>query len=188
MDETSENITKISVFTPILYVTAVVTALIIFSVSYRKKKLANLSKRQLFFGENIPKDIYFQLKQLKETEKVNEKVMKAALMRRGAECIRRSIKLQEITPFMTTLYQQSAISDEYWDSFQFAKKVEELELKEIFQEVETLKKNWSKSFLPLLQEICFNEALTRRFLSIPERSKDLIKLWELPADSATVAK
>lgn len=174
-----EVVSKISVFTPLIYLAILITALVVFSNVYRSRRLKEFTQRKAFFGENIPKKIYLQLLALSNEEKVNEKVLKAALLRRGAESIRRTIKLKEVTPFVTALYQKGSIGDEVWQRFQTAQKLEELEIQEIVRETEKYKKGWVQKFVPLLQEICFNEALRRRYASINIRNLELLKKWEI---------
>ncbi|KAH3680900.1 hypothetical protein WICMUC_000043 [Wickerhamomyces mucosus] len=176
-EDVIEQVSKISVFTPLIYVTVLITALVLFSNFYRKRRFNELYKRQPFFGDNLPKELYFQLKN--NNLKVNEKVLKAALLRRGAESIRRTIKLKEVTPFITSLYQRGSIGDELWERFQTATKLEELEVQEIIRETEQYKKGWVQKFVPLLQEICFNEALRRRYAAIEDRKLDLLDKWEI---------
>ncbi|KAH3681610.1 hypothetical protein WICPIJ_007426 [Wickerhamomyces pijperi] len=172
-------VSKISVFTPLIYLAILITALVVFSNVYRSRQLKEFTQRKPFFGENLPRKIYLQLLETSEDEKVNEKVLKAALLRRGAESIRRTLKLKEVTPFVTALYQKGSIGDEVWQRFQTAQKLEELEIQEIVRETEKYKKGWVQKFVPLLQEICFNEALRRRYGAIKMRNLTLLKKWEI---------
>jgi len=169
------EVSKISVFTPLIYVTVLITALVIFSVNYRKNKLNALYQRKPFFGRNLPKEMYFELRD--SEPKPNDKVLKAALMRRGAESIRRTIKLKEVQAYITTLYQKGSIGDDLWERYQTATKLEELEVQEIVMETEKYKKGWIPKFVPLLQEICFNEALRRRYGAIENRKLQLLEHW-----------
>lgn len=169
------EISKISVFTPLIYVTVVITALVIFSINYRKNKLNALYQRKPFFPRNLQKDLYFQLRD--SDPKPNDKVLKAALLRRGAESIRRTIKLKEVQPYITALYQKGSIGDDLWERYQTATKLEELEVQEIVMETEKYKKGWVPKFVPLLQEICFNEALRRRYNAIEDRKLNLLEQW-----------
>lgn len=180
MDEPVQPPVKISVYTPLIYVTLVVGALIVFSVRYRKKKLLNLTLRKPFFERNIAKEMYFEL--LANDPKPNDQVLKAALIRRGAECIKRTIKLKEVTPYMTVLYQKGSISDELWERFQTAQKIEEIEVQELVQETEKYKKGWVSKFIPLLQEVCLNEALARKYHGQEAKKVSLLEEWGIEVD------
>ena len=48
------------------------------------------------FDENEARKLYFEVKQMSEEQTVHEKVIKALLLNRGAEAIRRSFKLKEL--------------------------------------------------------------------------------------------
>lgn len=168
---------KISVFTPIIYVSIVIGALILFSIFYRRKRIAKLQVMKPFFPPDLPKEIYLQLKD--QDPKPDEKVLKAALIRRGAEAIRRLLKLRENNQYITLLYQKGSIGDEFFDRFKLALKIQELEIQELVQEAETYKQGWAPTFMPVCQEVTLNEALRRRVNAIEDRKEQLAKEWEL---------
>ncbi|CUM50713.1 unnamed protein product [Debaryomyces tyrocola] len=182
--ETTQEQIKISIYTPLIYVGVLLTCFIAFSIIYRRKKLNKLTKVEPIFSDNHTLNLYLFLKQqynnpeaTAET-KPHTKVMKAALLRRGVEAIRRSLKLKENEPIFNKLYQEGLIGDDVFKNFQIQAKFQEIELKEIVQECETYKKGWVQQFFPVAQEICFNEALRRRLNSMDERSKSLSDLWQ----------
>ncbi|KAL7664271.1 Translocation protein SEC66 [[Candida] zeylanoides] len=187
MDETTEKVIKVSVLTPLIYVGAVMTCFVVFVVIHRRRKLAKLAHMEPIFAENYPLSLYLFLKQqytdpnVAKESKPHERVMKAALLRRGVEAIRRSLKLKEVEPSYNRLYQEGLIGDETFKNFQFQAKFQELEIKEIVQECESYKKGWVQQFFPVAQEICFNEALRRRLSAMDERSKTLCEQWQLLA-------
>lgn len=175
---------KISIFTPLIYVGILLTCFVTFSIVYRRRKLRKLSTVQPVFSENHASRIYAFLKEryndpaaTPET-KPHERVMKAALLRRGAEAIRRSLKLKENEPYFNRLYQEGLIGDDIFKNFEIQAKFQELELKDIVKECESYKKGWSQTFFTVCQEICFNEALRRRLNSIHEREEVLSELWQ----------
>lgn len=184
MDE-SEPITqiKVSIYTPLIYVGVLLSAFAVFSVLYRRNKISKLAQVEPLFGENHLLTLYGFLKDqytnpdASKDQKPHEKVMKAALLRRAVEAIRRSLKLKENEPVFTKLYQDGLIGDEVFQNFALQAKFQELELKEIVAEVEGFKQGWSATFFPVAQEICFNEALRRRLNAMDERSKTLSMLW-----------
>lgn len=49
-------------------------------------------------------------------------------------------------------------------------------------ETELYKKGWIQKFVPLLQEICFNEALRRRYNAIEDRKLALLDKWGITVD------
>lgn len=184
MDE-SEPVTQIrvSIYTPLIYVGVLLSAFAIFRVLYRRNKISKLAKVEPLFGENHLLTLYMFLKDqytnpdASNDQKPHEKVMKAALLRRAVEAIRRSLKLKENEPVFTKLYQDGLIGDEVFQNFSLQAKFQELELKEIVADVEQFKQGWSATFFPVAQEICFNEALRRRLNAMDDRSQSLSMLW-----------
>lgn len=184
------EIVKISVFTPLIYVGVVLSIFITFSIIYRKKRLQSLTKVEPLFKENYTAVLYQQLKDqytnkdLPKDQRPHEKVMKAALLRRAVEAIRRSMKLKENEPVFNKLYQNGLIGDDIFKQYQIQIKFQELELKDIVAECETYKKGWVQTFFPLAQEICFNEALRRRLKALDDRAEKFSELWEVYADES----
>ncbi|KAI5957673.1 sec66 [Candida theae] len=179
------ELVKISIFTPLIYVGVVLSVFVVFSIFYRRRRLAKFQQIEPIFKENHNAIIYQQLKSqyvdpdLPKDQKPHKKVMKAALLRRGVEAIRRSMKLKENEPVFNKLYQNGSIGDDMFKQLEFEIKFQELELREIVTETEQYKKGWSQTFFPLAQEICFNEALRRRLNAVDDRSGKLSELWGL---------
>lgn len=173
---------SVSVYTPLIYVAVLILSLIIFGSQYRKKQIKELSQLKSIFDENEARDIYLDLKEKCEEENIHEKVMKAALLNRGAEAVRRSIKLKELGPQIEIIYKNGGIGEDYWKRFQNEIKLADLEFKETIQEAETLQPGWVQLFVGLSKEICFNQALSRRYNSIAKRTETCIKQWDLELD------
>ncbi|EGV60985.1 Translocation protein S66 [Yamadazyma tenuis] len=189
-EENPQSQINISVFTPIIYLCILLSCFIAFSVIYRRRRVNNLAKVVPIFEENHSANVYAFLNsqysdpELPKDQKPHEKVMKAALLRRGVEAIRRSLRLKEAEPVYKTLYQDGLIGDDVFQQFNIQLKLQELEINEIVQQCESFKKNWAQSFFKVAQEICFNEALRRRLYSMSERKVDLSEVWEYYADKS----
>lgn len=180
--ETEEPIVEtksISVYTPLIYVFILVVSLVMFASNYRKKQAKKISEQPSIFDENDAHDLYFQIKEMSENEKIHEKVLKAALLNRGAESVRRSLKLKELAPQINLLYKNGSIGEDYWKRFETEVKLIELEFKDTLQEAERLQPGWVQLFVMVCKEICFNQALSRRYQSILKRKEVCIKEWEL---------
>ncbi|SGZ47788.1 CIC11C00000004580 [Sungouiella intermedia] len=181
--EAEQQFVRISIYTPLIYVAVVSTAFVVFSIYYRRHRLNKLIDVEPFFGRNYSlelyaavKDRYYDKEQPKEG-RPPEKVVKAALLRRAVEAIRRSLKLKENEPVFNKLYQDGLIGDDVFKQFEFQNKVQQLELKEIVEECQLFNKEWPATFFPVAQEICYNEALRRRLHSMDDRSESLSELW-----------
>lgn len=179
-----EEVLNISVLTPIIYLTLLVGVFITFTFIYKRRRLEKLTAFEPIFPENEAANLYAFLKEQYDSDEVakenkpHEKVLKAALLRRACEAIRRSMKLKENEPVFNKLYQDGLIGDDMLKQFEIEAKFQELELKEIVAECETYKKGWVQTFFPTAQEICFNEALRRRLYALDDRSKTLSQLWD----------
>ncbi|KAG7827602.1 hypothetical protein KL920_004365 [Ogataea angusta] len=167
---------SISIYIPIVYVVVLLTTLVLFSVAHRRKKLSKLVSMKPIFKDNYQREMYLQLKNQTEP-KVNDKVLKAALIRRGAEAIRRMIKLKEIQQYVNVLYQRGSIGDDVYESFKLQSKLQELELNELAMEAESFKKGWAQTFFPVCQEVTINEALRRRLNSLEPMKESLDHQW-----------
>lgn len=192
MDEDASSTTqqqiRVSIYTPLIYVGVLVSSFIAFSIIYRRRRVNKLTKVEPIFSENHTASLYAFLKsqyvnpETPKDIKPHEKVMKAALLRRAVEAIRRSLKLKENESVFNKLYQEGLIGDEIFKQFEIQAQLQELELKDIVQEAESYKKGWVATFFPVAQEICFNEALRRRLDAMDGRSKSLSILWEYYVD------
>lgn len=187
-EETAQEQIKISVVTPLIYVAVLLGAFVAFSIFYRRNKIQQLAEIEPIFKDNHPASLYAFLKlqfadpDLPKDQKPHEKVMKAALLRRGVEAIRRSLKLKENETIFNRLYQEGLIGDDVFRQFEFQAKFQEIEIKQIVQECEQYKKGWAQLFFPVAQEICFNEALRRRLNALTERGETLAAVWGYQVD------
>lgn len=172
---------KVPVYVPLAYFSLLMLIFLVFTGVYRKRKVTQkISHITSLFDENYPKELYLELKELDEP-KANNKVLKAALIRRGSEVFKKMLKLKEIEPYITVLYQKGSIGDGCYDSYKTEKKLNELELNELAVEAEGLKKGWAQLFFGICQEVTMNEALRRRLDAIEERKGDILKEWGILA-------
>ncbi|OBA23338.1 hypothetical protein METBIDRAFT_37925 [Metschnikowia bicuspidata var. bicuspidata NRRL YB-4993] len=182
-EEKIEQVLKISVYTPLAYVAVMVTAFTIFSVLYRRHRLRKLIGIEPLFGPNHTLDLYVMIKDkfydnlLPKDEKPPEKAVKAALLRRAVEAIRRSLKLKENEGVFNRLYQNGLIGEDTFQQFTMQNKVQQAELTEIVGECQQFSKEWPATFFPVAQEICYNEALRRRLNAMDSRSESLSTMW-----------
>lgn len=181
--EETQQFLRISVYTPLIYVFVMASAFIAFSIRYRRNRLQKLLEVEPIFGPNYSLELYAILKDkyynklLPKDERPPEKAVKAALLRRAVEAIRRSLKLKENEPVFNKLYQDGLIGDDLFHQFELQNKVQQLELKDIVEESQQFSKEWPAALFPVAQEICYNEALRRRLHSMDDRSESLAELW-----------
>ncbi|KAH3902243.1 related to Translocation protein SEC66 [Saccharomycodes ludwigii] len=157
---------KVSVYTPLIYVSILIISLLIFGSKYKKNQQIKKNQLPSIFDNDEPRNLYYQLKQM---DGIHEKVLQAALLNRGAEAVRRSFKLKEAGPQFEILYKTGAMGDDYYERCQREVKIVEAEFKSCLQEAEMMQKGWAQNYVALCREICFTEALRRRYASIPKR-------------------
>lgn len=66
---------------------------------------------------------------------IPDSLLKAALLQRAVEDIRRIISIRSAKPALNTLLQRGSVGDELWQRFQKAEKEIEEELKDVVTEV-----------------------------------------------------
>jgi translocation protein SEC66 len=132
---------------PILYLTILIGSLYTFSSLYRKRKLAKAASLEPWFPAHKQRDIYLSLLHLdpseasdggdgeKKLSKVPDSVLKAALMQRALEDIRRIVQLRNSKPALQTLLQRGSVGYELWQRFERAEKEMEEEVKDVVNEV-----------------------------------------------------
>ncbi|ODV58487.1 Sec63 complex subunit SEC66 ASCRUDRAFT_82840 [Ascoidea rubescens DSM 1968] len=177
MEEEPETpkIQKISVYTPIAYVAIILTVFIVFVKIYQKQQLKKKLARESLFDHSFGKDAYYKLASL-DDPKPHDKLLKAAFLRKGSEIIRKTIKLKEYEPLILKLYVNGSINEEFYNNYKDEIRVQESELNSMVNEVESFKKGWTPKCFPLLQEITFNEAISKRIDSMDARRNDFLEI------------
>lgn len=145
---------------PTVYLVIVTGSLYTFSSLYRKRKLAKAAQLEPWFPTHRQRDIYLSLLHLDPSEasaggdsektlsKVPDSVLKAALLQRALEDIRRILQLRTSKPALQTLLQRGSVSDELWQRFQRAEQEMEAEVKDVVNEV--ISSTSSKRLIPNL--------------------------------------
>lgn len=96
-----------------------------------------------WFPAHLQRDIYFSLLHLdpssqskeKKTPAIPDSVLKAALLRRAAEDIRRVLALRSEKQALSSLLQRGSVGDDLWQRFMRAEKEMEDEVKDVVSEV-----------------------------------------------------
>lgn len=95
-----------------------------------------------WFPSHLQRDIYFSLLHLEQpsakenkTTPVPETVLKAALLRRAAEDIKRVSAIQSQKQALALLLQRGSVGDDLWQRFLRAEKEMEEEVRDVLQEV-----------------------------------------------------
>lgn len=145
---------------PTLYLIILIGSLYTFSSLYRKRQLSKAAKLEPWFPAHRQRDIYLSLLHLdpaeqansggdseKKLSKVPDSVLKAALLQRALEDIKRIVQLRSSKPALQTLLQRGSVGDELWQRFLRAEQEMEAEVKDVVNEV-------SLPYALLLQLLC----------------------------------
>ena len=97
-----------------------------------------------WFPAHLQRDIYFSLLHLepsasstkeKKAPAIPDSVLKASLLRRASEDIRRIMALRSQKQALAMLLQRGSVGDDLWQRFQRAEKEMEDEVKDVVSEV-----------------------------------------------------
>jgi translocation protein SEC66 len=117
----------VSLIAPITYIGVLVGSLAVFSSLYRKRKAAKAASLEPWFGQHTPRDIYLSLLHLEGNKKVPDTVLRAALMLRAKENIKRLMVLRQSKQSLQALLQKGSVGDDLWTRFAAA----EAEMEEV---------------------------------------------------------
>ncbi|PGH10087.1 translocation protein SEC66 [Blastomyces parvus] len=195
---------------PIAYIGILLGSLATFSSLYRKRKAAKSTSLTPWFPPHLQRDIYLSLTYLHEEpstskaasstkeKKVPETVLKAALLRRAAEDIRRLIELRSQKPALSGLLQKGSVGDDLWQRFLRAEKEMEEEVRDVAAEANLFVPNWGSTIFQSANEMVVNNLLRGRIEEIQSTVKEEREWWdkkkasiqegfmkELEADSST---
>ncbi|KAK9241349.1 Sec62/63 complex, subunit Sec66 [Lipomyces kononenkoae] len=174
---------KVSLYAPIAYLVLLLSSLALFSTIYRRRKVRRLVGLKPWFDEHASRDIYLSLK-AQTSPKVPEKMLKAALLRRATENVRRIMSLQESKPALAELHQRGAVGDELWTRFLAAEKVMDAEIMECAGEANTIKPGWAQTLFPSAAEIVHNSRIRERLAQVPELQKEEREKWQIVRETA----
>lgn len=112
-----------------------------------------------WFPAHLQRDIYFSLLHLdpsaqkEKTPAVPESVVKAALLRRAKEDIRRVLALRSQKQALSVLLQRGSVGDDLWQRFLRAEKEMEEEVKDVVAEVSIFAPRFGSTFCGNLLEL-----------------------------------
>lgn len=162
----------VSLWTPIIYVSVLFTALVIFSKVHRQRKLQKLANTVQFYEYNFAKDAYLELK---STPKVPTKLMKSALLAWATENFTRLLRYRENEPNMVALLQKGDIGEEAFERFTGSKTLNETELQELAGEAKLLDPKWD-TMIQSVTEIAQQNAVRRRLAQIGNLKQEYYEL------------
>ena len=95
--------------------------------------VASAAGLEPWFPTHTPRDIYLSLLHLEE--KIPDSILKAALLQRACEDIRRILAVRNQKGPLNSLLQRGSVGDDLWQRFLRAEKEIEAELRDVVEEV-----------------------------------------------------
>lgn len=167
---------------PFAYVLVLGSALMTFSTIYRKRKAAESANLAPWFGPHLQRNVYLSLLHLEDGSekgpKIPESVLRAALLRRAVEDIRRLIQIKSAKQACGSLLQRGSVGDDLWQRFQRAEKEMEEELRDVVTEANALAPNWGQSIFQSAHEMTANATMRSSIEEILAQAESEKRWWE----------
>ncbi|KAK3810923.1 MAG: Pre protein translocase subunit Sec66-domain-containing protein [Benniella sp.] len=144
-----------SVWLAAIYIGGWIVAMRIFGFFWKRRQIV-IKDAQSWFPENEARANYIALLQQTEPE-ASEAQLKAALMRRAMEVVKRILSMREDKPLLSGLVKQGVIDDDTWLEFTASEKELEYEIREIMEEADTFKEGWGHTILQSASEMVMHE-------------------------------
>ncbi|KAI9371921.1 Pre protein translocase subunit Sec66-domain-containing protein [Aspergillus egyptiacus] len=178
----------ISLAVPFAYLSILIGSLATFSSLYRKRKARKATSLEPWFPPHLQRDIYFSLLHLdppatapakgeKKPPAVPESVLKAALLRRAQEDIRRVMALRSQKQALAMLLQRGSVGDDLWQRFLRAEKEMEGEVRDVVSEANAYVPGWGQTIFQTANEIVNNANLRERIEKQQKKLEEEKEWW-----------
>ncbi|KAI8980810.1 Pre protein translocase subunit Sec66-domain-containing protein [Pilobolus umbonatus] len=142
-----------SLLLPAVYLGGCIAAMSAFSYVYRRASSYQLV--EAWFPVNVQKEEYIAL--LNTEPPVPEHHLRAALLRRAMEAVRRLVQIQQEKPALQQLMKMGSIGDDLWREFNAAEQEMTAELQEIAKEANTFKEGWGPTIFSTAAQMLEHE-------------------------------
>ncbi|KAF9894218.1 translocation protein S66 [Aspergillus nanangensis] len=200
----------VNLMVPFAYLGVLIGSLATFSSLYRKRKARKATSLEAWFPAHLQRDVYFSLLHLdppapasskeKKPPAIPEGVLKAALLRRATEDIKRVMTLRSQKQALSMLLQRGSVGDDLWQRFLRAEKEMEDEVRDVVAEANAYVPNWGQTIFQSANEM-MNNVIYRDRMEFHQSKVDEERQWwdkkkatiqdgfmkELDAESATAA-
>ncbi|KAI2468030.1 Sec62/63 complex, subunit Sec66 [Annulohypoxylon bovei var. microspora] len=174
----------LSLALPFAYITVLGGSLYTFSTIYRKRKASQSANLEPWFQPHLQRNIYLTLLHMEpeagqeKAPKVPDSVIRAALLRRAVEDIRRIIQIRTSKQALNTLLQRGSVGEDLNQRFTRAEKEIEEELRDVMTEANALAPGWGQTIFQSANEITANTMLRTKLDEIEERAGADKEWWE----------
>ena len=178
----------LSLLMPIAYLGILIASLATFSSLYRQRKLRSKQSLAPYFPPHISRNIYLSLLHLPDSDpsaaKVPESVLRAALLSRAVEDIRRIVEIRTRKAPLQQLLTKGVVGDNIWQRLLRAEQEMELEVRDVVNEANGLVANWGNVIFQSANEM-MNNAMLRTKLRAIEATVPVEKTaWEKTREKA----
>ncbi|RAL07452.1 Sec63 complex subunit SEC66 [Aspergillus homomorphus CBS 101889] len=176
----------LSLAVPFAYLGVLLGSLATFSSLYRKRKARKAFSLEAWFPAHVQRDIYFNLLHLdppkdskeKKAPAVPESVLKAALLRRAIEDIKRVMQLRSQKQALAMLLQRGSVGDDLWQRFTRAEKEMEEEVRDVVAEANAYVPGWGQTIFQSANEMLNNDLYRERMEKEQAKLEEERKWWE----------
>ncbi|EPS26006.1 hypothetical protein PDE_00942 [Penicillium oxalicum 114-2] len=173
----------ISLAVPLAYLGVLIGSLATFSSLYRKRKAQKAASLESWFPAHIQRDIYFSLMHLdppaeKKSPAVPESVLKASLLRRATEDIRRVMTLRSQKQALGVLLQRGSVGDDLWQRFLRAEKEMEDEVRDVVSEANAYVPGWGQVIFQSANEMLNNDLYRARLNEHSQKAVEERAWWD----------
>lgn len=174
----------VSLSIPFAYLGILVGSLAIFSSLNSKRKAAKSLSLEPWFPSHLQRDIYLSLLHLEpepgkdKPPAVPDGILKAALLQRANEDIKRILEVRNAKQALSNLLQRGSVGDDLWQRYLRAEKEIEVELRDVVEEANALQANWGQTIFQSANEMHHNAALRAKLSEIQAKGKRDREWWD----------
>jgi translocation protein SEC66 len=183
---------SLSLLVPFAYLSILVGSMATFSHLYRARQITAKQRLAPYFSTHTPRNIYLSLLHLQDDQKVPDSVLRAALLARACEDIRRIMEIRLRKPALSALLQRGVVGDEIFQRLQRAEQELELELKDVVAEANALSGSggpngggtWGQSIFQSANEMVQNQILREKIEAVRASLPEEKERWERTRETA----
>ncbi|OCT54110.1 Translocation protein sec66 [Cladophialophora carrionii] len=202
------QILTLSLLVPVAYVSILLGSMATFSYLYRSRQVNKKLRLAPYFPEHTTRNIYLSLLHLSDADsasdgptsaekdkdrptKVPDSVLRAALLARACDDIRRIMEVRVRKPALAALLQRGVVGDEIFQRLQRAEQELELEIKDVVAEANALSGSgsatagtWGQTIFQSANEMVQNQMLRDKLDGIKAGLAAEKERWDRTRESA----
>ncbi|KAI5809451.1 Sec62/63 complex, subunit Sec66 [Pyronema omphalodes] len=167
-----------SLIAPLSYIIVLGGSLGTFSSLYRKRKAAKAAALEPWFPAHTTRDIYLSLLHLEGENEAPDSQLKAALMLRAKEDIKRLMSLRQSKQPLQMLLQKGCVGDDVWTRFSQAEAEMEEELRDVVMDANAYREGWGQVIFQTANEMVNHDRLRERTEQVEIEAAEERKWWD----------